>query len=256
MRTDQVELQVSRIYRPGIKVEVVYELDSDNPIVLPSLLYECQHPSMQLVIAQTNPEMAPGRQAGKMTLTALVSGELNRKFRAGIDCGLLECYPEYRLSSGNTARAARIRYDEDSLKVVNIRTAYRFSPNPVFRVDAEIRFDDLTFFSEQDFKIHNISFTGIGLLIPRLVGGKVNPMMELTVGQTLSIEIRLTDTRKEIQSAELSCELLVVRKEPDFNRRSGYAGFRLTGLSNPDVEKLNRFIHHAQLHEIRNGGGL
>ncbi len=256
MKRSRMTLQAELIYRPGTKIEVVFEMDSDTPIVLPSLLYECDHQAMQMTIAQTRPEILPSLQSKNMTVTTLVNDELHRKCRAGVDCRILEFSKTYRLSNNKTASAIRIGYTPDSLQIINIRSAYRFRPNTVFRVDSTIRNDASTFLSERDFKIDNISFTGIGLLIPRQVGGVVNPMMDVVVGQTLTIELRLIDTRENPRDTIMTCDVVVVRKESEFNRKSGFAGVRLTGLSHQDVEKLSRFIHHAQLHEIRAASGL
>ncbi len=254
-RPRSAELEISRIYRPGTKIEVVFDMDAEYPIVRSAHIHECDLPGARMIISQTNPEILPSLQAKKMNISTLVNLGENRKIRAGLDCRVLDFMKDYRLSNQKPVSAVRVAFVPESLQVVNVRSAYRFKPNEIFRVDIEIHLAGTVYASEQYCNIDNISFNGIGLVLPRMVNGNPNPLLELSIGQEVAIDLRLSNARAEDLEADMSCDVIVVRKEPDFTRRSGYAGMRLTGLSQWDVEKLNKFIHHAQLHEIQKSTG-
>jgi c-di-GMP-binding flagellar brake protein YcgR len=47
------------------------------------------------------------------------------------------------------------------------------------------------------------------------------------------------------------CDITVVRTHTDYNPLSAFAGCSLVNMSPDAEEMLNKFIHQAQLHEIR-----
>ncbi len=78
-----------------------------------------------------------------------------------------------------------------------------------------------------------------------------NPLLDLkpdTLGK-IGILLKNGDNADSVWTIE--CRFKVVRINTDYNPLSGFAGLVMINLSQDHEETLNRFIHQAQLYQIR-----
>lgn len=236
--------------KPGMGVDLVFNLDSMSPISKSSIVFDCDESRRQVVVAQPAQRIHKDYQFNQMHISSLVKKELSAKVRLGYSCRILDCINEYSLSNRGKSEALVIEYSPPAMEI-NIRAAFRFHPTSNFDVYGKLVINDDMYYSGRHFKFHDISITGIGILIPKKILKERNPLLDLKTNSHAKIGILLKTGGKEDSAATIECDIKVVRTNMEFNLLSGFAGCSMLGLAHEHEETLNRFIHNAQLHEIR-----
>lgn len=244
--TDKSDL----ILKPGMGVDLVFDLDSLSPSSRPSIVFDCDNKKRWVVVAQPTHRLGLDSKDRQMHISSLIRGELSSKVRLGYSCKILKILNGFKLANRGKADALLFEYFPPIIEI-NIRAAYRFHPNPTHDVMGKLIYNDEMFYSGRHFKFHNISLTGVGLLIPKKILKKLNPLIEIHSQSRGKIGIILKQTEESDSIETIDCEFEVIRTNYSFNERSGYAGCTLINLRPEHENILNKFIHNAQLHEIR-----
>ena len=92
--------------------------------------------------------------------------------------------------------------------------------------------------------------------MPKRVGKKDNPLLKTSVGDILDIDLRLGRAESDERPYKISTRIDVARKVMSYNVSNGFIGARFNSLSPDDQEGLFRYIHDAQIYEIRNMKGV
>jgi hypothetical protein len=185
-----------------------------------------------------------------MHISSLVKKELSSKIRLAYSCRILDSIKEYSLANRGKSEALVIEYFPPATEI-NIRAAFRFRPNSNFDVYGKLVINDEMYYSGRHFKFYDISITGIGILIPKKILKERNPLLDLKTNSHANIGILLKTGGREDSASTIECEIKVIRTNMEFNLLSGFAGCSLLNMTHENEETLNRFIHNAQLHEIR-----
>lgn len=238
------------ILKPGMGIDLVFDLDSLSPSAKPSIVFDFDEKKRQVVVAQPTHRINPDTQGRQMHISSLVRRELSPKVRLGFPCRVLEALNGYQLANHGKADALLIEY-RPPLVEINIRAAYRFHPNPTHDVMGKLQYHNEIYYSGNHFKIHNISINGVGLLIPKKIKKNRNPLLDIPVQSLAKIGIILKNTLENNAIFTIDSDIRVVRTHSEYNAMSGFAGCTLLHLSQEYEEILNKFIHNAQLHEIR-----
>jgi len=241
------------VLKPGIGIDLVINLHSLHPVSYASVIFESDPDTKRLLVAATgatyNLHKKITHQLHISTMVRLGSGE---KKRVGFTCQIIKMLPDYRLANGDTTQALSLSY-VPSPEDVNVRSAFRYIPTATHEVLGKLVIAGHDFFSGDQFRICNISTTGVGLIIPRLLGKGKNPLSALDSGSTARLGIVLRDhSGKKEHLHTMDTVLSVIRVNRRFNELCLLAGCRFTRLKSADEEVLSHFIHNAQLHEIRN----
>lgn len=237
--------QAVNILKPGLGIDLVFNLSSMNPVVKPSIIFDCI--KNQVIIAQTHRKISPDYKYNTVHISSLISNELSGKVRKGYPCKILEFIKEYKLANNNITQALLLEYSEPQLDM-NIRSAFRFEPNLTHNVMGKLVHEGIDYYSGVHFKILNISISGIGLLIPKKIKKIRNPLLNISINSYAKIGLLLKSSENIVT---IESEILTIRKNTEYNPMSGFAGFSFNKLSSESEESLNQFIHNAQLHEIR-----
>ncbi|MBF0226217.1 MAG: hypothetical protein HQK76_12250 [Desulfobacterales bacterium] len=240
---------IEDIFRPGTKISVAFNLNSFRPTIRESNIYECDFDSKKMVISQTNPYILPSLRYNEMDVTTLVSLELGRKIRVGLSTKIVDFMKNYRLAGQKTGDALLLDFDLP-LRELNIREAFRLEPNFDFKVEGKLIYGGVNFVSGSDFSVNNISILGIGLILPKILKGLSNPLINISTGEKLTIDLKLIENETK-DKKELSNTIEVVRADNYFNKKSGFIGSKFIDLNPSTEEILGRFINKAQLDEIR-----
>jgi hypothetical protein len=238
------------ILKPGMGVDLVFNLNSLSPRSRPSIIFDFNTQKKQIIVAQPTQRISLDTTYDELHISSLIRGELSSKVRMGYTCRILDILNGYQLANHGKADALLIEYSEP-LKEINIRAAYRFHPNDSFDVMGKLSYNREIYYSGQHFKIQNISINGLGLLIPKKVLKTRNPLLDIQTHSMAKIGIILKYGLTDEMIETLDCDLQVVRSNSDYNDRCGFAGCAMINLSTDYEEALNKFIHNAQLHEIR-----
>ena len=251
--SDQSEgkIRVESLFRPGTRVDVVFNSKSMIPDVRAAVIYECNHDLLQMVISQTRPKIDPSFEFNEMDITVLVEEELNQKNRNGLGCIILRYLKDYMISEQTTENALLVEYFLP-IKEMNVRSAFRFEPDNMFTVEGVIDAGEKQYVSGRDFKVKDISFTGIGLIVPNYLKQEhKNFLLEMEKGEIVGITLKLIENTSGENEIMVSSEVEVVRLAHTLNPKNRLIGMRFTKLSQKDEESLSRFIHNAQLNKIR-----
>lgn len=240
------------VLKPGTGIDLVKNLHSLDPVSHSSVIFEADPKTKTLIVAAPASSIAPGgKEPGQLHVSTMCRSVSGEKTRIGFPCRLLRVIQGYRLANGTTTSALAITYVPIS-ESVNVRAAFRYSPTANHEALGKLVIAGHEFFSGSHFRICDISITGVGLVIPRLLGTGKNPLGALEAGRVAKLGIVLKDNTKDKELfATLDTAIAVIRVNRRFNELSLFAGCRFTRLESRGEAALSQFIHNAQLHEIR-----
>ena len=243
-------------FREGVGVEIVFNLDFDVPMTRSSIILEGDLSKKTLIIAQSTPKILPSTKFEQMHITTLVKKELSVKFRVGFKCKIVQFISNYRLSNQNAIAAIEIQYEMPPVEI-NIRSAYRLPPSPKFEVLGKMIYNGESFFTGKDFNIHNVSISGLGILMPKRIKKERNVLLEIEPGETAKVGLILkNNTGEKEEIITVSSNIRFMRTKGNHTKEFAYAGIMYVGIKKVFEEKLGRFIHEAQMFEIRKFSGM
>lgn len=238
------------VLKPGLGVDLVFNLDTLSPISKSSIVFDQDEKLRQVTVAQPTPKISKDYKYDQMHLSTLVTKELSGKVRLGYKCKIIKLINKYQLANQGVADAILLEYQEPLVEI-NIRAAFRLYPNTSFDVMGKLFYHGKEFYSGIHFKIYNVSVSGIGLLIPKKIKKDRNPLLDIETNKTGKIGLLLKKTGKSDDIITIESDIKVVRSNSNFNAMSGFAGLTFAELLQKNETALNKFIHEAQLHEIR-----
>jgi hypothetical protein len=246
-----IDEPVEHIYMERTQIEVAFNLDSSLPIVLLTSIYKCNYESNRMLIYQTRPLIVQSFTYDTMDIAALVEKELNQMTRVGLKCRIVKFLNNYKVSDRVTENFILIEYFPPMRKI-NLRTTYRLRTSCRFNVEGKLSYNNTTYESGTHFTVQDLSVTGVGLLVPKQIGKRENPLLNVLLNESMDVQLTLTQTGEGKQPQKILTTVETARKIMSFNVVSGFIGIRFGILSAEDQENLFQFIHKAQLIEIRN----
>lgn len=240
-----------KIFSPGTGIDMVFNLNTLSPLVRSSMIYDANPVKQELIIAQSTPKILPSINFEELHATALVSGEKMEKRRYGMKCSITGFQKNYPLSGNTTTEAIHLRH-EGRMSEVNIRSAFRMSPNKKFSIFSKVIWNKNEYISGKEFSILDISITGMGILLPLKVNNLRNPMLTPETHLPMTIGMALKYPQGETSTIEkVACAAMVARINLHFTEKSALMGLHFIRIKPESEEILSRFIHLAQLEEIR-----
>ncbi len=248
-----METEIRNPFTPGTGIDMVFNLDSLTPTIRSSIIFENDEQENRLIIAQPTPVILPSFRFGKLHITTLVKDDRGGKSRLGVPCRIVKFMDDYRMSRDNRVPSILVEFTPPVLET-NIRAAFRLSPNPTFNIVGKFIWNGVSYISGTDFKLHDISITGIGLIVPSKVKNKRNPLRELKYGTVLKIGIALLADGET--PSTFTTRVTVARVNPNHGDQTSFVGLKFHNLEREVELLLGKFIHEAQLHGIRQISGL
>ncbi|MBI9092185.1 MAG: hypothetical protein JEZ12_23480 [Desulfobacterium sp.] len=246
---------IEKIFAPSVGVEIVFNLSSLNPSSMPSIIYDVDHARQRIVIAQSLIPIKPNTVSKEVHLTTLIKGKSGNK-RVGIKCKPIKFDNSYKLSSNNTVGAITFEY-EPGVVDTNIRAGYRLPLSKKHKVGAKLNYKGVNYYSAKDFSILDISLSGIGIVIPRTIDkGKRNPLNSIKRGEHAKIGIILTDEESAEPSITIPSIIQIARINNNHTETKILAGTKFVGLKPTMEEDLNKFIHKAQMEDLKRLSGI
>ncbi len=247
---ESVEEDFKSIFRPGAKIEVVFGIDSLNPVVRNSLLYDVDYKKKIFIMAQSNPAILPSDKGKPITVATLH----NKNTRVGVPVTMIKVLKKYTLGVGKPVTAVAFKYSTDMDKV-SVRSSFRLQPNNAYKLGARFTWQDANFVTGKHFVIHNISISGLGILVPKIKGkaGTVSLLaLESGAQAKATLALVIDDTLDEVkEKMTIFSDITFVRKNINFSKKAVFLGARFSGLSYKDEDILSAYIHKAQLFSIR-----
>lgn len=247
---------IEKIFYPGATIEIVFNLDSLLPRSFPTMIFDVNHISKTITIAQpSNIRLHKDIKFDQLHATALARKENGGKARFGIRCNIKEVDTGYKLISGESTSAVILGYSGNIIET-NIRSGFRLTLNSFYDAASKIIYDGAEFFSGKHLKMHDISTSGAGIIILKKVNNEKNPLLLMGSGYKGKIGLILKKPESETNiPISIPTHFEVARMSLNYTEKSAFCGIRFHRISADHEDMISKFIHEAQLFEIHKMNG-
>ncbi|TWI68906.1 PilZ domain-containing protein [Desulfobotulus alkaliphilus] len=236
---------------PGTGIEVVFNLNSLSPMIRSAMLLDVSFSKQELIISQTIPTISRTTSFKEMHVTTLMREKSGGKKRYGFKCRIKDFQKNYLLSDGSEPEVLLLHHEKD-IQEINIRSGYRISPGKNFPVFAKLVYNGKEYICGKDFSIRDLSVTGVGLVAPKNKNSDNTALLNLKNGTPIALGMVLSYPKGDrIAREKVVCAGKVARANPHYNKNAGVLGLHFIKMVSEGEESLMRFIHEAQLEEIR-----
>jgi hypothetical protein len=240
---------VNKIFLPSMGVDMVFDMNSMSPYSRSSIIYDVDYKNQNITIAQPLTPFSKNTSYKELHITTLLR-EKTRKIRIGIKCDQFKIIDQYPLANNKNVKAVVINYALPATET-NISAAFRLPTASKFIIKAKIIYNGLDYFTPNDFSIRDISLTGLGIAIPKKRINIINPLTEIKTNQEIIIGIILVN-RNEIEPiAAFPMKAKIARINPNYSTTHCSMGMQILRLKTSNEDILNKFIHNAQIDELK-----
>ncbi|WP_321491531.1 PilZ domain-containing protein [uncultured Desulfobacter sp.] len=240
---------VEKIFLPSVGVDLVLNINTDFPVSKSSIIYDADFKKQTITIAQPIIPVSPNTSFEQLHLTTLAHID-QRRLRVGIRCSLTQFINDYPMAGGTTAKAIVVRYQLPALET-NIRSAFRLSMTNKYSVKAKLIYNNQEYQTPDDFKIKDISFSGLGLIILEKKDNPNTPLSELKRGTEMTMGLTLVDSDENGVTGTFPMKIQVARINKEYSETHTLIGLKITSIARDNEDVLNHFIHAAQIEELR-----
>lgn len=244
-----MKFDVKKIFYPSVGVNLVLNLNTDSPISKSSIIYDVDFKKQTIILAQPTIPITPSTQLDDLHLTTLVYMN-QRRLRIGIHCIPIRFINNYPMADGTTIKAIEIQYRLPASET-NIRSAFRLSMPSRYTIKAKITHDEHEYRTSGDFKIKDISFSGLGVVILEKKGERPPSLSVLKAGTKMIMELALVDRDRPGATEILPVQIQVARTNINHSETHTLVGLKITNITREDEARLNQFIHRAQIEELK-----
>jgi len=247
---------LEKIFYPGATIDLVFNLDSLLPRSFPTMIFDVNHISKTIIIAQpSNIRLHKDIKFDQLHATTLSRKENGGKARFGISCYIKCVDPAYKLISGESTSAVTLGYSGNIIET-NIRSGFRLTLNSFYDTACKIVYDGSEFFSGKHLKMYDVSTTGAGIIFLKKVSNEKNPLLMMSVGYKGKIGLILKKPDSGSNPAiSIPTHFEVARMAPNYTDKSVFCGIKFYRISADHEDMISKFIHEAQLFEIHKMSG-
>lgn len=244
---------IEKTFLPSTGVDIVFNMSSLSPYSRSSIIYDVDYEKREITIAQPLTPFSKRTEYEELHLTTVIHDK-NRKLRAGVACTHLKLLDRFPLANRSIVSAVKIRY-KPPIQEINIRSAFRLPLSKKYIIKSKLVVDSLEYVSPKDYIIRDISLTGMGVVIPKQRGDRINPLTALKLNQTLHIGVILINMDQEKPYGTLPIKATTARINQNYSETHILAGFNISALKPAHETILNKFIHEAQVDELKRLSG-
>lgn len=242
---------------PSVGVDLVFNMNALNPISRSSIIHDVNYQKEIITIAQPLVPITRTTAYDQLHLTTIIPSKQHR-IRVGIQCQPTEFVNQYRLANQMISKAVILKY-QLPVKETNIRAAFRLPLSQKYTIRAKIKYKGGDYYTPKDFSIKDISFTGMGLIIPQkktnrsnpLANPLANPLTGLKKTTIISLGILLMDGEKEKPVGAFPLKAEVIRVNKNYSDSQVQVGLNILDMDEKNENLLNRFIHTAQIDQLK-----
>lgn len=255
-----MQIEIEKHFSPSTGIELVFNLNSISTYTRASIIYDTDPDNRRIIIAQPQRPLTRSMEYEELHITTVIKSSRGTT-RIGLKCEPERFIKNYQLAGKNLVNAVELAFTPPAFET-NIRSAYRLPLKKPYAIKSKILRRSVEFFTNRDFLLHDISLKGAGILIPKKIESKPNPLRELERGEQFKIGLILLKHNEDDTSSMLEKKGTipaggqVMRVKPNFSDRMIFAGLKFTKLAQENEEALYSFIHEAQIDELRKMSGL
>ena len=244
-----MSLKIEDIFMPSVGVDLVFDMNSTNPISRSSIIYDTDFEKKTITIAQPLRPITGTTVFDQLHLTTILF-DGKRKIRAGIQCHPIQFDDHYRLANQAISKVVVLKYTSEAAET-NIRSAFRLPLSQKFTIKAKMIYHQVEYYTTKNFTIKDISFTGMGLVAPKKETSLANPLIELKKNEIIPIGLILINKGEEKPIGAFPLKTMVVRVNKNYSESHILVGLKILKISQKNEITLNRFIHNAQVDELK-----
>ncbi len=244
---------IKKIFSPSTGVDIVFDMDSLAPYSRSSIIYDVDFKNRTITVAQPLTPFSKNTTFRQLHITSITYYK-NRKLRAGVNCTKFKIINAYTLANKTTVPAVALKY-ELPVKEANIRSAFRLPLSTNYTVKGKIIYENLEYYTARDFSIRDISLTGFGLAIPKKRNKRPNPLINLTSDDEIALGIILINMDKDKPIGTIPVRAKVIRVNTNYSDTHIIVGLKILKIESQTESILNRFIHDAQIDELKRLSG-
>jgi len=244
-----MNFNLEKIFLPSVGVDLVFNMDSPSPVSRASIIYDTDHTNKTITIAQPITALTETTKFDQLHLTVIVHLK-QRKTRIGISCVPVKFIEKYPLANKAMTKALTLQYYPPVIET-NIRSAFRLPLSNRHTVKGKLVYHKIDFFTVKDFKIKDISFTGLGVIVNKKRENSTNPLIGLTIGTLMPMGISLMDSKKEAPIGTFPVKVRAVRVNHNYSDTHMLVGLRIEAITPANEDLLIKFIHDAQIAELK-----
>ncbi len=248
-----MNFDIKQIFIPSIGIDIIFNIDSLTPYSRSSIIYDVDFNDETIIIAQPLTPFSKNTTFKQLHLTSIIYFK-NRKLRAGLKCSKFKLIKSYTLENKETVPAVALKY-ELPVKEANIRSAFRLPLSTNYIIKGKIIHENLEYFTAQDFSIRDISLTGLGLSIPKKRKNHSNPLIKLRSADDIALGIILINITKDKPIGTIPIRAQVTRVNLNYSDTHILVGLKILKIETPTETILNKFIHDAQIDELKRLSG-
>lgn len=224
-------------------------MNSLSPYSRASIIYDVDFDNEAITIAQPLIPFSKNTAFKELHLTTIIHDK-NRKIRAGVECSHFKLIDQYALANKTKVPAVLLKY-ELPVKETNIRSAFRLPLSTKHIIKGKILYNNLEYSSSRDFSIRDVSLTGLGLIAPKKRNNNLNPLGETKPNEELIIKIVLINMDQDKPVGTLPLKAQVARVIPNYSSTHFLMGLKILNLESNSETILSKFIHDAQIDELK-----
>lgn len=248
-----VSRAIEKIFIPSTGVDIVFNINSLTPYSRSSIIYDVEYKKEIIIIAQPQIPFSKNTAYEDLHLTTLIQ-EKGKKVRFGIKCSKFILLDQYSLANNTIVKALSLKYHPPVMET-SIRSAFRLSLSKNYLIKCKIVYKDIEYLSPNQFSIKDISLGGISIIIPKAKQNEQEALSQLKPNEEIILDIVLIDTDKEKPLGKFPILTQVKRINSRYSEAHTLIGFKILNLSRQDEGVLNKFIHDAQMDELKRLGG-
>jgi len=241
--------ELDKIFLPSVGVDIVFNMNSLVPYSRSSIIYDVDFKKKEIIIAQPLSPFSKNTVFKELHLTT-ITRENARKIRVGIECVQFKIIDDYALANRAKVAAVLIRYDLP-VQETNIRSAFRLPLSTKYIIKGKILYNGLEYFTSRDFSIRDVSLAGFGILIPKKRNQNLNPLMNIKTKEDFIIGIVLLNMDEDKPMGTLPLKVQVIRHNTAYSDTHSLMGLKILSLKSKGELILNKFIHEAQIAELK-----
>lgn len=248
-----MDLPIEQIFAPSTGVDMVFNINSLSPYSRSSIVYDIDRKKNEIIIAQPITPFSKNTSYKELHLTTILKNK-SRTIRAGVTITHLKIIDSYQLANKNTVPAVCLKYKLPASEI-NIRSAFRLPMSRTYIIKGKILIDQLEYHSPHDFSIRDISLAGLGIVVAKNDNTNSSPLLTLKPGQEIMMGIVLINMDQKIPSTAIPIKAEVKRVNKEYSQTHSLIGLRICGLTLEHETLLNKFIHEAQVEELKRLSG-
>jgi len=241
--------KIEHIFMPSTGVDLVFNMDSLDPISRSSIIHDIDLKKETITIAQPLIPITPATPYKQLHLTTILHHK-QRRSRVGVSCYPAKFNDHYILAGQTVSKAIILKY-KLPVKETNIRSAFRLPLSHNHTIKAKIAHQNTNYTTVSDFSIRDISLRGMGLAIPNKKGSHT-PLENLKTADIITMGMVLIDrvNNEDKIFGTISLKTKVIRINKNYSESHVLVGLETIELGEKNETLLNSFIHKAQIDEL------